>query len=191
MIVANQAHMSMAANQSQKSGTQLLTTGQEYEKVFLLGSVPSTVATAVYRSHSLRNRGRYGEEQNRRTGQESHVYVVSRHEFDIHSLPKAGCVDIPINRTGLPLDEDIARTGAGRVGIGTNVSDSGGEKCQDERDKYGEHDSGCQRALLYGNGASNFRGRLKKQPYERQRTCASTKTHFARGTDKERGRNEW
>ena len=66
----------------------------------------------------------------RRTSQENHVEVISRHEVDVHLRPNAGRVDIPADETGFSLGEDVAWTGTGRVGIGSNINDSGSQKGQ-------------------------------------------------------------
>lgn len=126
-----------------------LTSGHVNEKVFLLGLVPSTVATAICLTGSI-HRDKTLQGRTRRTGQENHVKVISRHEVDVHGLPNTGRVDIPANRTRLSLDEDIARTGVVRVGVGTDINGSG-EKGQNGRD-CGEHFSLSFTVMVPRNG---------------------------------------
>lgn len=53
-----------------------------------------------------------------RTRQVNHIEVVSRFQLNVHSLPHAGGIWAPADRTGLTLDENISGTWVGWVWIG-------------------------------------------------------------------------
>lgn len=58
-------------------------------------------------------------------GQIDHVEVVSRLQLNDHSLPHASGIRVPVDRTGLALDEDISRSRIGWVWIGMYEYSSG------------------------------------------------------------------
>ena len=99
------------------------TSGQVYEKVLLVASVPSTVATASnirFSTSSNRNNAQ-------RTGDMVHVDVASRHKLNIHHFPRASGVGIPSNLASSSLVKNVARTGLRRVGISVDSCEGGNE----------------------------------------------------------------